>query len=221
MDYIPKGETQRLQWLQGFSRTLSANPGRFGQVEAVAAQVAAAVADATDAMGVVAERDNRTVPNVTRKSQTLAAATGLCRLVGQQVKLNAGVTPADLQALGLRPSRTDRTPIYCPTRPPALSIVGAMPGSQTLRYNDSIDPSQRGGLPAGADCLLLFLAVADAPVRDVAAARLVGKFSRNPMGVGFDAADNGRTATYFAQWAGRRNGDVGPISAPQSMVIAA
>ena len=96
-----------------------------------------------------------------------------------------------------------------------------MPGSQTLRYNDSIDPSKRGGLPAGADCLLLYLAISEGPVADVAQARLAGKFSRNPVGVGFDAADNGKTATYFAQWAGRRNGDVGPMSGPQSMVIAA
>jgi hypothetical protein len=51
-------------------------------------------------------------------------------------------------------------------------------------------------------------------------AQFYGKFTKNPVAVGFAPADNGKQATYFARWAGRR-GDTGPWSAPVTLAIAA
>jgi len=43
---------------------------------------------------------------------------------------------------------------------------------------------------------------------------------RNPIGVAFQAADNGKMATYFARWANSK-GDTGPWSVPFTFGIAA
>ena len=51
-------------------------------------------------------------------------------------------------------------------------------------------------------------------------AQFYGAFKKNPVAVGFDPADDGKVATYFARRASRR-GDVGPWSLPVSMRIAA
>jgi hypothetical protein len=51
-------------------------------------------------------------------------------------------------------------------------------------------------------------------------AKFIGKFTRNPIAVGFQAEDNGKQATYFGRWASRK-GETGPWSAPVTMAIAA
>lgn len=51
-------------------------------------------------------------------------------------------------------------------------------------------------------------------------AKLVGKFTRNPIGVDFASKDGGKVATYYARWVSRR-GETGPWSAPVRMHIAA
>ena len=43
---------------------------------------------------------------------------------------------------------------------------------------------------------------------------------RNPIASAFDHADDGKVATYFARWGGKRN-EFGQWSLPVSMTIAA
>jgi hypothetical protein len=74
--------------------------------------------------------------------------------------------------------------------------------------------------PFGASELQLFRAVGTTPATDPNAAQFYGKFTKNPMAINFNPADNGKQATYFARWASRR-GEVGPWSNPISMAIAA
>jgi hypothetical protein len=79
-----------------------------------------------------------------------------------------------------------------------------------LRYHDTFTPDS-GAKPFGAANLQLFVAVGDLPVVDPDAASFYGAFTKNPVGVGFTAGDNGKQATYFARWASLK-GDVGPWS---------
>ena len=74
--------------------------------------------------------------------------------------------------------------------------------------------------PFGATELQLFRTIGTAPATDPEQAQFYGKFTKNPVGVAFQPADNGKQATYFARWASRR-GEVGPWSAPVSLAIAA
>ena len=55
---------------------------------------------------------------------------------------------------------------------------------------------------------------------DPAAAGYLGGFTRTPVAVTFGAEDDGKVATYFARWAGRR-GDTGAWSRPVSCRVAA
>jgi hypothetical protein len=58
------------------------------------------------------------------------------------------------------------------------------------------------------------------PAYDPKQAQFRGTVTRNSVHVGFEPSENGKVATYFARWAGRR-GDVGPWSLPVFMRIAA
>ena len=80
-------------------------------------------------------------------------------------------------------------------------------------------PDSRGK-PVGVTQLLLFVHVGTDPVFDASLAQLHGLFTRNPVAVGFDEADDGKVATYFARWATLK-GETGPWSLPVSMRIAA
>jgi hypothetical protein len=51
--------------------------------------------------------------------------------------------------------------------------------------------------------LQLCVAIGDGEARDPEQAKFVGAFTTNPIGVDFDAADDGKQATYFARWSSR------------------
>jgi hypothetical protein len=135
------------------------------------------------------------------------------------IKPNAGISDQDKEAIGVPPINLNRNPINVPASSPLLNIVGATPGSHTLRYADTSTPDS-GKKPFGAANLQLFVVVGTTPVIDPDAAQFYGAVTRNPVAVGFDAADNGKMATYFARWADRK-GQVGPWSLPVTMAIAA
>ena len=119
----------------------------------------------------------------------------------------------------MRPINPDRNPIEVPETSPLLNIIGCTPGAQTVRYADTNTPDS-GAKPFGATSLQLFVAIADTAVDDPDLAAFHGAFTKNPIGVGFDAGDDGKMATYYARWASRK-GDIGPWSLPVSMRVAA
>ena len=82
-----------------------------------------------------------------------------------------------------------------------------------------MDPNKRAK-PFGAISLQLFVNVAEEVDPNPDTARFVGNYTKNPIVVAFDHSENGKQATYFARWQGRR-GDVGPWSVPVSLAIAA
>jgi hypothetical protein len=73
--------------------------------------------------------------------------------------------------------------------------------------------------PAGATQLQVFRAIGDAPAMSIEQAVYFRSVSRSPMRVEYTAADNGKTATYFARWMTRK-GEAGPWSAPLSVRVA-
>jgi len=156
---------------------------------------------------------------VERKSQARAAAEARCRVVAQQIRLNAGVADADKVAIGVRPVNRTRTKINCPATSPVVNILGCTPGVQMLMFRDSIQDTQRGK-PFGATFLELVVAVGDQINNPLDAARPAGLHTRSPISVTFDQADVGKRATYYGRWVSRR-GETGPWSLPTSMSVAA
>ena len=88
-----------------------------------------------------------------------------------------------------------------------------------MRFADSNTPTRRSK-PLGAIGLQLFVAVAAGSVNDPAVAPFRAFVTRQPYAVGFEPADNGKIATYFARWQNGK-GETGPWSNPISFTIVA
>lgn len=137
------------------------------------------------------------------------------------LKDNLGISDEAKIAAGIRPPNPARDPIFCPQTSPILTILGNTPGAQTITFKDPTQEEKRAK-PFGALALQLFLAVTDGDdPAPLAEARFHGLYmSSNRIAVEFGQNDDGRLATYYARWCGRRE-EVGPWSWPVSMRIAA
>jgi hypothetical protein len=218
-DFIPVQDAQALGWLQTFAAGISASPATYMASVAEAAGIQSAVDAFAAAYADAIDPAQRTPVVIALKDDMRNAAVQLCRQYAILIKYNAGISDPDKIAIGVRPVNPNRDPIECPQTSPMLNIVAATPGAHTLRYADSMTPDSPAK-PFGASEMQLFVAVAAAVVTDPEQAKFYNKFTKNPVAVAFSAADNGKQATYFARWAGRR-GDFGPWSSPVTMAIAA
>ncbi len=161
----------------------------------------------------------RTVDTINEKNAAKSSALGICRVFYRQIQFNNGISDAAKEAINVTPISNTRTPRPCPLTAPTLTLVAATVGAQTLGYADSIDLGPRRK-PAGADGIVLFRAIAAAPVTDPAQFQFYRKFTTRPMPVFFDQGDGGKIATYYARWIGVR-GDMSTPSAMVNMAIAA
>ncbi|CAN5540944.1 hypothetical protein BH10PLA1_BH10PLA1_02190 [soil metagenome] len=218
-NYIPVKDADARTWMQNFASVITANPAMYQLQASDAANITDVVNAFVAAYATATGPSTRTAATVAVKDQARNTAEQLCRQYAILIKYNAGIYDDDKIAAGVRPVNTARQPINVPDSSPLLNVLGSTPGSQTVRYADSSTPTT-AAKPFGAASLQLFVAVGDAPVGEWTAANFYGAFTKNPVGVGFDPTDNGKTATYFARWQSR-NGDVGPWSLPVSLTIAA
>lgn len=219
--FIPAQDSAALAWMQVFAGGITANPSLYLLTAVDATAITAAVDLFATALAVVQDPAQNTVVTVAAKDDARTSAEQICRLYAALIKPNAGISDPDKLAIGVPPVNNDRTPINVPSTSPLLNVIASTPGSQTLRYSDTFTPDS-GAKPFGADTLQLFVGVeaADVIVTNPEDADFYGAFTKNPIGVAFVAADNGKQATYYARWAGK-NGEVGPWSAPATLAIAA
>jgi hypothetical protein len=218
-DYIPTQDAQALAWMQNFAAKMTANPATYMISPAEAAGIANAVDEFAAAYADALDPEQRTPVAVAIKDEARNAAEQLCRQYATLIKFNAGIGDPDKIAAGVRPVNPNRNPIECPQTAPKINVVAATLGVHTLKFADSLT-EESGAKPFGASELQLFVAIGDQPIFNVDDARFYNKFTRNPLAVAFAHQYNGKQATYFSRWAGRR-GDVSPWSNPVSMAIAA
>lgn len=217
-NYLPLKDAACLLWLKAFSGALSASPSRYNLAQADADNVAGRVLDYERALGASTSEMTRGKSTVFAKDQMKVAAVELARFYVRQVKQDVGVSAqAKIQAGIPLPTSGRAAKVPPPVSAPVLNIVGATTGSQTVGFRDSVDEGRQR--PYGAKAMYLYLAVADGPAT-FAEARLVQGYARGPVGVGFDEAQNGKTATYWGQYVNPRL-EPGPVSKPVSMTIAA
>jgi hypothetical protein len=217
--FIPAEDGNALTFMLHFATTLAANTSVYMVTPADAATVTNAVNAYQAAYMLATNPPTRTPINISAKDQTRTSAEQIVRQYAALIKPNAGISDQDKEAIGVPPVNPNRNPINVPATSPLLNIVGATPGSHTVRFSDTTTP-ESGKKPFGAANMQLFVAVGTAPVIDPSSAQFYAAVTRNPVGVAFDSADNGKMATYFARWADRK-GQVGPWSLPVSMGIAA
>lgn len=217
--FIPTKEADAAAWMVTFAAGLSAAPGTYFISSPDAAAIQAEVDAFVDALAVVMDPAQRTTVTVAIKDGCRTSAEQICRQFASLIKYNSGISDADKIAVGVRPVNNSRSTVNVPGTSPLLNIIAATPSAQTLRYADSLTPD-KAAKPFGATQIQIFVAIGTAPVADPSAAQFYGAFTKNPVAVAFDAADDGKMATYFGRWASRR-GDTGPFSLPVSMRIAA
>jgi hypothetical protein len=217
--FIPQADAPALDWMLNFAGWLMDDPWRFGIAPSVGVSIAQAVDRFGEALWVATQPATRTTVTTQAKRDARKSAERICRQQARIIKYNDGILHADKIAIGVRPQNPKRTPINVPLSSPMLKIVGAASRSHSLRFNDSNTPTSRAK-PFGAIQLQVFVALADAPVRDPEMAHYFGGASRNGFEVEYEHEADGKVATYFGRWVSRR-GDVGPWSSPVSMRVAA
>jgi hypothetical protein len=217
--FIPTPDGLALTMMEDFAEGISADPGTYQCSAADALAITAAVNAYALAYQAATNPATRTPLAITSKDQNRASAEQIVRQFAGLIRANAGISDAAKEAIGVRPVNNTRSPINVPSSSPLIGVIGATPGSHTLRYADSTAPD-RMAKPFGAAAIQIFRAVGTEPTTLESAASFYGVFTKNPVGVAFGETDDGKVATYFARWQSRR-GDVGPWSLPVSMRIAA
>lgn len=217
-DFVPSTDAAFLTWMNNYAAVLSAEFLAYGLTAADATAIQNAADAYADAFPIASDPNTRTPVAVSTKDDTRNAAKATARAYAQQIQANAGVSNAQLTALGLPIHDTDPTPVPTPSTSPILAVIGATPLSHTLRYSDQNTPDSRAK-PPGAWALELWVHVGDGAVTDPDLAAFHSSPTRQPIGVSFQAAEAGKTATYFGRWV-TRTGLRGPWSLPVAMTVA-
>ena len=217
--FVPRKDSEAVGFILNFSQKLVDTPSVYFVSAAEAAIVLDAAQDFQAAFLALDNPANQNPVMTNLKDEKRAIAEQLVRKYGSLIKPNDGISNADKIAIGVPPPNFNRDPVLCPQTQPKINVVAATFGAHTLKYADSID-DESGKKPFGATELQLWVCIDDEPEPNVANARYYGKFTRNPVAVAFSHADNGKVATYYSRWCGRR-GDVGPWSNAVYMGIAA
>jgi hypothetical protein len=217
--FIPRADAAAQLWMRAFAGGISLDPARYMIAPAQSALISEVVQRFCAAMLVSSNEATRTKPSLIVKQNARAAAERVCREYARLIKFNLGIDDADKVAIGVKPINLSRSEVTVPQTFPLLGIIGATPGRQVLCYHDSTTPD-RSAKPFGAHQLLLYRAIADERVAGPEQAKFYKGFTRSRMPVDFEQEHDGKIATYFACWSGRR-GETGPWSESVSMRIAA
>jgi len=217
--YIPAEDSAALAWMTTFGSGIAANFALYGLSSADSIAINNAISLFAASLPPTQNPATRTKVTVATKDDARTAAEQICRQFAIDIKYSAAVSEPDKIAIGIRPPNNSRDPIEAPGTEPILNVVGTAFRTHTLRFAD-IETPTKAAKPFGAGSLQLFVALGDEPTNDPKQATFVGAVTRNPVGVAFEAADDGKVASYFARWASVR-GEVGPWSAGISRNVAA
>jgi hypothetical protein len=216
---IPAGDGPARDYFNDYATIVAADPAKYGLSTADSAAITAAAQAYSSCYTLATSAPTRTELTIIAKDEARNACEALIRLYSIQIKYNAGISTEDKAALRIAQPNTSRTSRNVSETLPLLSIIGVLQGSQTLRFSDSTTPDSRAK-PFGAQMLELRVNIAETAGGEAEEARPCGIYSKNPIGVAFNPADNKKVATYWGRWANTK-GQFGPWSLPVSMTIAA
>jgi hypothetical protein len=215
---IPNADELAKAYFKRFAERLSEDPGAYFQSVADAAAITLASNNFSAALDVASDPLTRTSAKVLLKDEMRNACEALIRLYSIQIKYNQAISSEMKAYLGIAQPNSSRQQRNVPATFVDLAVKGALLGSHTVTYTDSM--TGKKSKPFGAQTVELIVAISDEPVSDPGLGKTYGIFSRNPIGVAFEHADNTKVATYWARWANVR-GQAGPWSNPVSLTIAA
>ena len=217
--YLPSREAELDTWLDNFRALIAAAPADYGLEAADALAITSACAAWHTAYLAAVNPTTRTKGTVAAKNTQRASVKAIVRGYAATIRADQTISDALKIGLGLHVRDAELTPVPPPATVPVLALAGMRQGSQEIRATDESTPGSRAR-PAGSAGMLLFRAVAGAPVSDPAEAQFLAFSGRPEYTCAFAPADNGKTATYFARWTNAK-GEMGPWSQPLPVSIAA
>lgn len=218
-DYIPSTDSGYDMWLSNFSTLLTASPATYGLLSGDAVAVAAQYTAWHAAFLLASNPSTRTSVTVADKDTAKTNSLLIVRPYAQEISQNAGVDPADKDAIGVNPRTNGPSPIAPPTTAPVLVILGATPLQHTLRYHDEEQPETVRAKPFGVIALQLFMSVSETPIVDQDLLDFSKIVTVCPFPQDFLSGDVGKAAYYAARWQ-NRNGDTGPWSSIVNFTVA-
>ena len=211
-DYIPSRDSELDLWLNNFKTLVAANPATYGLTAGVATSLTNAYNDWHAAFLLASDPSTRTALTVAAKNAEKIISKALFRETANFVRGNPAVSDANQLALGIPLADPTPTPIPPPSTHPLLSMLFGGPLAHTLVWADETTPLKRAK-PAGVIGVLLHRSIGTVAATDPDQCDFVGLFTRIPQLMQYQAADQGKVATYFARWTNGK-GDEGPWSAP-------
>lgn len=219
--YIPPKDADFNDWIVNFSTLLTANPTNYGLIAGDATAVATVKNAWVTAYTAAVNPATRTSATIATKDGARATAEATVRPYAIRIRDNASVSDALKIGIGVTVPNLVPTPIPAPTTAPALSIVSAIPLTQTLAYKEV--GSLGKAKPFGAIGVELWRAIGLVPAVDPAQCTFVGIHTKTPLTQGFESGDQGKIVTYFARFSTRSGpagvAQTGPWSSPLSMVV--
>jgi len=219
VNWIPNKESEFDPFANNFQTKIAADPTDYTLTSSEATAITNAYNTWHAAYVAATTTSTRTAETIATKNIQKANMKAVLQSYGALIRPNTAVSDALKIGLGLRIRDVDPTPIPPPSTYPVLSVQGGGPLEQELRATDVTTPTRRAR-PAGTSGLLVFRAVAEAPIEDPGQADFLAVVGKTRLTTSFASGDNKKVATYFARWTNAR-GELGPWSAPVSKVIAA
>jgi hypothetical protein len=220
--YIPATDSGFLAFLVNFSALITANPTDYGLTAGNATTISGQLAIFEPALALATDPSTKTPVTVAAKDAARVNAIAIVRPFAQAVAKNPAISDALKIGLGLNPPNTSPSPIPPITVAPAISLVSAQIGSQTLNIRNPETPDSKAK-PAGASGIQLFRSVGTTHATDPAQCSLHAVATKTPLNVGFEPSESGKKVTYFARYVtpsgpGGKQQE-GPFSAPLNATI--
>ena len=208
--YFPSKLADQLAWFQNFSSLITTAPATYGLVAGDATAIAAVVTPLQAAYDAANDPTTRTAVTVAARNTAFATARGVCFPYATTVSADGSVNPSDKTALGVTNRSTVRTIVPTPTARPVLNHASSQALSAVVAATNSETPGKKGA-PLGCTTEV-FLSIGTVAATDPTQCNYIGKRTKWPTTLSFDAGDVGKIATVTARYT-KRNGTAGQEAA--------
>lgn len=215
-DIFPGTIPGLVQWGGTYAAGVAAAPALIGVPPTKATELTASFSNMTLAVGRGTDPATRTAVTISDMRAAIASFKTLARQVAKLVRAHPGITPAQLQAIGLRPAKV-RQPIHAPAVPPLTTIVKRYGWVVEAECTDQTS-GRRRAWPYGVESINVYTAVGQIPAT-TAGWKNEGNVGKNRFAVQFDPSLPPGTKVYIcANWQISK-GETSPACEPLETTI--
>src|SRR5687768_9415202 len=162
---IPRQDALAVKYINTFANTIANDPAGYMLQVADAAALQLAASNLQSAFTAATTPATRNELSIAHKDEMRTSAEALVRLYGIQIKYNQGISTVDKEAIGISQPNPTRTPRNVPATQPAVNVKGALVGSHTVTFVDSLNDKK--AKPFGAQTVELRVAITEEGTSDV------------------------------------------------------